>query len=60
VHLTLVQEEGATPFEAAAQAGQSRLSMTGEYTIVGLERREAAVRRLQRRLFGRRPRSQVA
>ncbi len=50
MHLTLIQEEGATTFEAMAQAGHSRPSMTGEYTIIGMERREAAVRRLQRRL----------
>jgi hypothetical protein len=34
-----------------AQAGHSRLVMTGEYTIVGLKRREKAVRKLQQRLF---------
>ena len=60
MHLTLAQEEGATPSEAAAQAGPSRPSMTGEYTIIGLDRREAAVRRLQRRLFERRPRFEAA
>jgi len=45
-------------FEAMAQAGHSRPAMTGEYTIVGLERREQAVRRLQQRLFlGQQPAS---
>ena len=51
-NLTLIQEEGATAFEAMAQAGHSRPSMTSEYTIVGLERRERAVRRVQERLSG--------
>lgn len=51
-NITVLQEEGATAFEAMAQAGHSRPSMTGEYTIVGFERREQAVRRLQERLFG--------
>jgi len=51
MHLTLVQEEGATTFEAMAQAGHSRPSMTRAYTIIGLDRRERAVRQLQRRLF---------
>jgi integrase len=50
-NITVLQEEGATTFEAMAQAGHSRPSMTGEYTIVGLGRREQAVRRLQERLF---------
>ena len=44
-NLTVIQEEGANPFEAMAQAGYSRLVMTGEYTIVGLKRREKAVRK---------------
>ena len=60
MHLTLIQEEGATTFEAMAQAGHSRPSMTGEYTIIGLERREAAVRRLQQRLSLRPARLEVA
>jgi len=51
MHLTLVQEEGATLLEAMAQAGHSRPSMTREYTMVGLDRRERAVRRLQQRLM---------
>ena len=51
MHLTLVQEAGATTFEAMAQAGHSRPSMTREYTIIGLDRRERAVRQMQRRLF---------
>jgi integrase len=50
-NITVLQEEGATAFEAMAQAGHSRPSMTGEYTIVGFERREQAVRRLQERLL---------
>jgi integrase len=49
-NITVLQEEGATTFEAMAQAGHSRPAMTGEYTIVGFERREQAVRRLQQRL----------
>ena len=51
-NITVLQEEGATTFEAMAQAGHSRPSMTGEYTIVGSERREQAVRHLQERLLG--------
>lgn len=51
-NLTVLQEEGATASEAMAQAGHSRPGMTGEYTIVGVNRREAAVLRLQARLFG--------
>ena len=39
-------------FEAQAQAGHSRPGMTSDYTIVGLERREQAVRRVQERLLG--------
>ena len=55
-NITVLQEEGATTFEAMTQAGHSRPSMTGEYTIVGLGRREQAVRRLQERLqLGRQP-----
>ena len=55
-NITVMQEEGATAFEAMAQAGHSRPSMTGEYTIVGLGRREQAVRRLQERLhLGQQP-----
>jgi integrase len=46
MHLTLVQEAGATTFEAMAQAGHSRPSMTREYTIIGLDRRERAVREM--------------
>jgi integrase len=51
-NLTRIQEEGATPFEAQAQAGHSRPTMTSEYTIVSLERRKQAVLRLQERLLG--------
>jgi hypothetical protein len=51
MHLTLVQEAGATTFEAMAQACHSRPSMTREYTIIGLDRRERAVRQMQGRLF---------
>lgn len=51
-NLTRIQEEGATPFEAQAQAGHSRPTMTSEYTIVSLERRKQAVVRLQERLLG--------
>ena len=51
-NITVLQEEGATTFEAMAQAGHSRPSMTGEYTIVGFEHREQAVRHLQERLLG--------
>jgi integrase len=51
-NLTLIQEEGATSFEAQEQAGHSRPSMTSEYTIVGFARRERAVRRVQERLLG--------
>ena len=51
-NLTLIQEEGVTAFEAQAQAGHSRPMMSSEYTIVGLERREQAVRRVQERLLG--------
>lgn len=51
-NLTLIQEEGAAAIEAQAQAGHSRPVMTSEYTVVGLDRREAAVRRVQERLFG--------
>ncbi|MEO8027412.1 MAG: hypothetical protein ABI823_13110, partial [Bryobacteraceae bacterium] len=50
-NITLLQEEGATTFEAMTQAGHSRPTMTSEYTIVGLDRREQAVRRLQERLL---------
>ncbi|MGH9673766.1 MAG: tyrosine-type recombinase/integrase, partial [Bryobacteraceae bacterium] len=51
-NLTLLQEEGASAFEAMAQAGHSRPAMTSEYTIIGLDRREQAVLKVQRRLFG--------
>jgi len=50
-NITVMQEEGATAFEAMAQAGHSRPAMTAEYTIVGLQRREQAVRKLQERLL---------
>jgi hypothetical protein len=48
-----MQEEGATTFEAMEQAGYTRSTMTSEYTIVALARREQAVRRVQERLFGK-------
>jgi integrase len=51
-NVTLMQEEGATVFEAQAQAGHSKPAMTWEYTVVGLDRREKAVLRVQQRLFG--------
>jgi len=50
-NLTLIQEEGATQFEAMEQAGHSRPVMTSAYTLVGLDRREKAVRRVQLRLL---------
>jgi hypothetical protein len=50
-NLTLIQEEGASAFEAMAQAGHSRPTMTSQHTIVGLERREHVVLRLQQRLL---------
>jgi integrase len=50
-NITVIQEEGATPFEAQAQAGHSKPAMTSAYTLVGLDRREAAVRKLQVRLL---------
>ena len=49
-NLTLLQEEGASTFEAMAQAGHSRPTMTGEYTITNLDRRTNAVLRVQERL----------
>ena len=51
-HLTVIQEESATTFEAMAQAGHSSPDVTALYTIVNLDRRQAAVERLQKRLFG--------
>jgi integrase len=51
-NLTRLQEAGATPFEAQAQAGHSRPDMTYDYTIVSFERRKQAVLRLQERLLG--------
>ncbi|HWR50016.1 MAG TPA: hypothetical protein VN428_02850 [Bryobacteraceae bacterium] len=50
--MTLIQEAGATPLEAAAQAGHTRTSMTQEYTVIGIDRREDAVVKVQKRLFG--------
>ncbi|MCL4841280.1 MAG: tyrosine-type recombinase/integrase [Bryobacteraceae bacterium] len=50
-NLTLIQEEGASPFEAQAQAGYSKPVMTSAYTLVGLDRREKAVRKVQLRLL---------
>lgn len=50
-NLTLIQEEGASPFEAQAQAGHSKPVMTSAYTLVGLDRREKAVRKVQLRLL---------
>ena len=41
----------ATPFEAQAQAGHSKPVMTSAYTLVGLDRREKAVRKVQLRLL---------
>jgi hypothetical protein len=49
-NLTLMQEEGATTFEAMAQAGHTRPAMTSEYTVVDFGRRADAVIRLQERL----------
>jgi len=59
-NLTLMQEEGATAFEAQAQAGHTKPSMTWEYTVVGLDRREQSVLRVQQRLFGRAESSEAA
>jgi integrase len=50
-NITLIQEEEATPFEAQAQAGHSKPMMTSAYTLVGLDRRETAVRKMQLRLL---------
>lgn len=50
-NITLIQEEEATPFEAQAQAGHSKPMMTSDYTLVGLDRREKAVRKVQLRLL---------
>ncbi len=50
-NLTLIQEEGASPFEAQAQAGHSKPVMTSAYTLVGLDRRDKAVRKVQLRLL---------
>jgi len=50
-NLTVIQEVGATVFEAMAQAGHSRPNVTSEYTVIDLDRREQAVRRLQGRIF---------
>jgi hypothetical protein len=47
-----MQQEGATAYEAQAQAGHSKPAMTWEYTVVDLDRREQAVLRVQKRLFG--------
>lgn len=55
-----MQEEGATVFEAQAQAGHSKPAMTWEYAVVGLDRREQAVLRVQQRLFGQAASSQAA
>jgi len=52
-NITLIQEEGATPFEAMEQAGHTRSTMTSLYTVVALTRREQAVERVQERLFGK-------
>ena len=52
-NLTGIQEEGATPFEAQAQAGHSKPTMTADYTIVSLERRKQTVLRLQERLLAK-------
>ena len=35
-NITLIQEEGATPFEAMEQAGHTRSTMTSLYTVVAL------------------------
>ena len=51
-NITGIQEEGATPFEAQAQAGHSRPSMTSQYTIVSFDRLEQVVLRYQERLLG--------
>jgi len=51
-NLTLIQEEGASSFEAMVQAGHTRPGMTSEYTVVRSDRREQSVRRLQKRIFG--------
>jgi integrase len=39
-NITLMQEEGATTFEAMEQAGHTRSTMTSHYTMVALTRRE--------------------
>ena len=51
MNLTLIQEAGATPFEAQAQGGHGKTEMTRQYTMVSLRRRDKAVRKLQKRLL---------
>lgn len=50
-NITVIQEVGATVFEAQAQAGHSDPATTSEYTITNLDRRTAAVLKLQERLL---------
>ncbi len=59
-NLTLMQEEGATPFATMARAGHRQTSMMREYTVIGVARREGAVTKVQERLFGERRKSNVA
>jgi integrase len=52
-HITRIQEEGATTFDAQTQAGHSRPDMTSDYTMVSYERRNQAVLRFQEQLLGK-------
>jgi len=47
-NITLIQEEGATPLKAQAQARHSKPMMTSAYTLIGLDRREKAVRKFEK------------
>lgn len=49
-NITLRQESGASAIEASKIAGHATVNMTGDYTVIQLERQEELTRAIQRRL----------
>jgi len=49
-NITMRQEAGASAIEASKIAGHANVSMTGDYTIVQLQRQDDLTRAIQRRM----------
>lgn len=51
-NITMRQEAGASAIEASKIAGHATVNMTGDYTVVQLNRQEELTRAIQQRLLG--------